>query len=189
MGIHDVKGTSDAALVARVLAGETDAYAGLVARYRDRLGRYAVRMLGNEADAEDALQEAFVRGYRSLARCTDPDKFGAWLFAILINRCRTIGKQRARRQQLVVQDEAAVARASVKHTEERSALRETIEWAVEQLSPTIREAFLLKHVEELSYDEMTTITGAKTSALKMRVARARQELQRLLEEAERAGRE
>ncbi len=77
----------------------------------------------------------------------------------------------------------------MKHTEERSALRETIEWAVEQLSPTIREAFLLKHVEELSYDEMTTITGAKTSALKMRVARARQELQRLLEEAERAGRE
>ena len=46
---------------------------------------------------------------------------------------------------------------------------------------------MLKHVEELSYDEMTAITGAKTSALKMRVARAREELQRLLEEAERAG--
>ncbi len=77
MGIHDVMGASDAALVARVLAGETDAYAGLVARYRDRLGRYAVRMLGNEADAEDALQEAFVRGYRSLARCTHAEKDAA----------------------------------------------------------------------------------------------------------------
>ncbi len=185
MGIHDVTGESDAALIARVLAGETDAYGGLVARYRDRLGRYAVRMLGNTADAEDALQEAFVRGYRSLARCTDPDKFGAWLFAIMVNRCRTIGKQRARRHHLVVQDEAAIDRAYVKHPEDRQALRETIEWAMEQLSPTIREAFLLKHVEDLSYEEMTAITGAKTSALKMRVARAREELQRLLEKADR----
>jgi RNA polymerase sigma-70 factor (ECF subfamily) len=186
MGIHDVMGESDAELVGRVLAGDTDAYAGLVARYRDRLGRYAVRMLGNAADAEDALQEAFVRGYRSLARCTDPDKFGAWLFAILVNRCRTIGRQRARRQQLVVPDEAAVGKASVAHPEDRDALRETIEWAVAQLSPANREAFLLKHVEDLSYDEMTVITGAKISALKMRVARAREELQRLLEEVVRA---
>jgi len=189
MGIHDVMGESDAALIARVLGGETDAYGGLVARYRDRLGRYAVRMLGNMEDAEDAVQEAFVRGYRSLARCTDPEKFGAWLFTILVNRCRTLGKQRARRQQIVLQDEAAVNRASVNHTEESHALRETIERALAQLSPTVREAFLLKHVEDLSYDEMTAMTGAKTSALKMRVARAREELQRLLEEADGAGTE
>ena len=185
MGIYDVKGESDAALVERVLAGETDAYAGLVARYRDRLGRYAVRMLGNVADAEEALQDAFVRGYRSLARCTDPDRFGAWLFGILVNRCRTLGKQRARRHSVVVHDEPAIARAFVVHSADRDATREAIEWAVAQISPTNREAFLLKYVEELSYDEMNVITGASISALKMRVARAREDLRRLLAEVDR----
>jgi RNA polymerase sigma-70 factor (ECF subfamily) len=155
-----------------------------VDRYRDRLGRYAVRMLGNTADAEEALQDAFVRAYRSLARCNDPERFGAWMFGILVNRCRTIGGQRGRRQRIVVYDEPALARASVDHTEDREALRAAIDWAVAQLSPTNREAFLLKHVEELSYDEMHEITGASTSALKMRVARAREELRRLLTEAD-----
>ena len=92
-----------------------------------------MRMLGNSADAEDALQETFVRGYRSLARCTDPERFGAWLFGILVNRCRTIGGQRARRQEKVTTDEPAIARASVAHSEARDALREEIEWAVAQL--------------------------------------------------------
>ncbi len=110
--MHGVKGESDGALVRRVLAGDRRAYAGLVARYRDRLGRYAMRMLGNEADAEEALQDTFVRGYRSLARCTDADRFGAWMFGILVNRCRTKGAQRARRQRLVVHDEFALAHAS-----------------------------------------------------------------------------
>ncbi len=184
MGIEGVKGESDALLVGRVLAGNTDAYAGLVARYRDRLGRYAMRMLGNSADAEDALQETFVRGYGSLARCTDPDRFGAWMFGILVNRCRTIGGQRARRQEKVVHDEPSVARASVKHSADNDALREEIEWAIAQLSQTHREVFLMKYVEDLSYDEMIQLTGIKLSALKMRVARAREELRKLLSEVE-----
>ena len=176
---------SDAALVRRVLAGDTAAYAGLVARYRDRLGRYAMRMLGNEADAEEALQDAFVRGYRSLHRCTEPERFGAWLFAILVNRCRTHGAQRARRQRTVIHDDGLIARASVGDIAERHAWRETIAWALDQIPQANREAFLLKHVEELSYDEMTTITGASVPALKMRVMRAREELRRLLLEVER----
>jgi RNA polymerase sigma-70 factor (ECF subfamily) len=138
-------------------------------------------MLGDTADAEEALQDTFVRAYRSLGRC-DPERFGAWVYGILVNRCRTVGAQRARRQRLVVSDGPAVARASVWHTEDRYALREAIAWAVDQLPAANREAFLLKHVEELSYEEMTTITGASVSALKMRVARAREELRRLLTE-------
>jgi RNA polymerase sigma-70 factor (ECF subfamily) len=185
VGIEGVTGESDATLVGRVLAGDAGAYAGLVARYRDRLGRYAMRMLGNSADAEDALQETFVRGYRSLARCTDAERFGAWLFGILVNRCRTIGGQRAKRQARVSENEPALARASVAHSEANDALREEIEWAVAQLSQTHREAFLMKYVEDLSYEEMVELTGAKLSALKMRVARAREELRRLLSEEDR----
>lgn len=181
MGMRVGEGDSDAALVRQVLAGNTDAFAGLVRRYQDRLGRYAVRMLGETADAEEALQDTFVRAYRSLARC-DPDRFGAWVYGILVNRCRTIGAQRARRHKLVVPDAPAVERASVAHSEDRDAWREAIEWALAQISPANREAFLLKHVEDLSYEEMTEVTGASVSALKMRVSRAREELKKLLEE-------
>jgi RNA polymerase sigma-70 factor (ECF subfamily) len=180
--MQSVRADSDAALVRRVLAGDAEAYAGLVARYQERLSRYAFRMLGNSADAEEAVQDAFVRGYRSLARCTDAERFGAWLFGIMVNRCRTLGGQRARRHGLVTEDDGAVQRASVAHPEERAALRDAIDRAVAQLKPEQREAFLLKHVEELSYDEMADLTGMSVSALKMRVARARERLQQLLEE-------
>ena len=64
--------SSDAALVARVLHGEVNAYGALVSRYRDKYARYAVHMLGNREDAEEALQDAFTRAYRSLARSRPP---------------------------------------------------------------------------------------------------------------------
>ncbi len=176
-----VRDESDGQLVRRVRAGETAVYAELVDRYRDRLGRYAVRMLGEQADAEEALQDTFVRAYRSLERC-DEDRFGAWIFGILVNRCRTYGARRARREQVVVADEIGVGRGSVDHPEERAAWRQTICWALDQLSSDHREAFLLKHVEDLSYDEMSELTGATVSALKMRVLRAREDLRRLLTE-------
>jgi RNA polymerase sigma-70 factor, ECF subfamily len=172
---------SDALLVRRVLAGETEVYARLVERYRARLARYAVRMLGDVAEAEDVLQETFVRAYRSLGRCR-PDGFGAWLFGILANRCRTHAARRTRRRQVLVRSEAAVAVAATGQAEPHE-WRQTIAWALDQLAPEQREAFLLKHVEELSYEEMEQVTGARTSALKMRVFRAREELRRLLEES------
>jgi len=171
---------SDGVVVRRVLAGDADAYAELVARYQDRLGRYAMRMLGNEADAEEAVQEAFVRGYRSLHRCTDPERYGAWLFGILVNRCRTHGARRARRQQTVIADERAMARAYVSPQVDDQDWKDTIGWALDRLEPLYREAFLLKHVEEMSYEEMTEHTGAGVSALKMRVSRARERLRELL---------
>lgn len=179
-----VRGPSDGALVERVRSGDTAAYAQLVARFGDRLGRYAMRMLGNAADAEEAVQDAFVRGYRSLGRCDPPEQFGRWLFGILVNRCRTLGAQRARRERTVVPAEDVVRRASVDGAADRMAWRETLEWAMAQLSVERREAFVLKYVEELSYDEMSEVTGATNAALKMRVLRAREDLRRLLSEAE-----
>ena len=176
-----MKDESDAVLVSRVLAGETHAYARLVERHRDRLARYAARMLGNIADAEDAVQDSFVRAYRSLGRC-EPDRFRQWLFGILVNRCRTHAAQRARRQLLVSNDEIAVATAAAAHADDTHEWRQTIAWAVAQLPAEQREAFLLKHVEDLSYDQMQELTGVRVPALKMRVLRAREALQRLLRE-------
>jgi RNA polymerase sigma-70 factor, ECF subfamily len=175
-----VKEESDGLLVRRVLAGETQVYARLVERYQPRLGRYALRMLGNRADAEDALQDSFVRGYRSLARCTNPDGFGPWMFAILVNRCRTYASRRARRQEVMVTDDLATG--SVAHTAESDAWRDAVRWALERLSPEQREAFVLRHVEDLSYEQIEAMTGTRAAALRMRVLRAREQLRRLLAE-------
>jgi len=183
-GLPDVE-LPDAELVRRVIAGDVDAYAPLVARYRDRYARYAVHMLGSREDAEEALQDAFVRAYRALARCDDPERFGAWLFRILVNRCRTAGARRTRRWRTVVEDEGALLDAAVPAAAERAGWREEIDRALNRLDAEQREAFLLKHVEDLSYEEMSDITGAGVSALKMRVKRACDRLRALLREAER----
>ena len=74
-----IQNDSDAAIVARVLGGDSRAYAVIVARYRAQYGRYAVRMLGSREDAEEALQDAFVRAYRSLAQCVEPARLAPWL--------------------------------------------------------------------------------------------------------------
>src|ERR671915_1574952 len=107
---------SDAELVERVRQGDQEAYAPLMVRYRLRFGRYAFHLLGNENDAEEALQDAFFLAYRSIDRCREPDRFGAWLFRILVNRCRTAavrrGRETARRVPLELAETARVANPS-----------------------------------------------------------------------------
>ncbi len=173
---------TDGAAVRRVLEGDLEAYAVLVARYRDRYVRYATQMLGSREDAEEALQDAFVRGYKSLVNCEDPDRFGAWLFQILVNRCRTAGARRGRRERTFVRDEIALMTAASDHPADQKALRDEIYRALDRLDVDQREAFLLKHVEGLSYDEISEITGTGVSALKMRVKRACDRLKVSLQE-------
>jgi RNA polymerase sigma-70 factor (ECF subfamily) len=172
----------DAVLIDRVLGGDDAAFSLLVARYRDRYARFALHMLGNSADAEDVLQDTFVRAYRSLGRCADPSRFDSWLFSILINRCRTAGARRRRRERTVTSDDGALISAAEDHPADQSAWREEIRYALGKLPPDQREAFLLKYVEELSYDEMAVLTGVGISALKMRVKRACERLRELLQE-------
>jgi RNA polymerase sigma-70 factor, ECF subfamily len=181
-----VEGSSDAVIVARVLRGDVEVFRTLVERYRDRYARYAYHMLGNREDAEEALQDAFTRAYRSLGRCEDPERFGAWLFRILLNRCRTAGARRSRRARTFVTDESAVLEASEEHPADRTAWREEIDRALLQLRDDQREAFLLKYVEDLGYDEMSQLTGVGVSALKMRVMRACERLRELLSEVHHA---
>jgi RNA polymerase sigma-70 factor (ECF subfamily) len=174
--------SSDAVIVARVLRGDVEAFRILVERYRDRYARYALHMLGNREDAQEALQDAFMRAYRSLARCEDPERFGAWLFRILVNRCRTLGARRGRRAQTFVVDEVALLEASHEHPAEQQAWREEIDRALQRLRPEQREAFLLKYVDDMGYDEMSQLTGVGVSALKMRVMRACDRLREMLSE-------
>src|SRR5881296_4176846 len=147
LGIDKV-GASDGDLVRRVLSGDTGAYAALVARYRDRLGRYAVHMTGDREDAEEALQDAFVRAYRSLARCDDPGRFGAWLYGILVNRCRTVGARASRRRRLFIREvEGTLNESTGADFIDRLEWDDAVSRALARLAPEHREAFLLKHVE------------------------------------------
>jgi RNA polymerase sigma-70 factor, ECF subfamily len=175
--------TGDAELVRRVRTGDIGAYGVLVSRYRDRLGRYAVHMIGDHDDAEEALQDTFVRAYRSLERC-DPARFGAWLYGILVNRCRTTGARAARRRRIFVRDADAVHGAAQSDVADRVEWSDAVDRALARLAPDYREAFLLKHVEDLEYEQIAELTGAGISALKMRVKRAREQLQQYLREAE-----
>lgn len=173
----------DEALVQRVLAGDTEAYAVLVGRYRDRFARYALHMLGTREDAEEALQDAFIRAYRALARCEKPAQFETWLFTIVANRCRTHRSRRTRRERTFVADEGQATPGHDDRTLDRMAWSEAVEQALGKLDVDQREAFLLKYVEELSYEEMAALTGVGVSALKMRVKRAAARLRALLEDA------
>ena len=178
---------TDAALVRRVLEGDTAAFTMLVDRHAAACTRFAMRMLGNREDAEDATQESFIRAYRSLGRYEERQAFRTWLFQILVNRCRTAALRRQRRQRMFLVDDNAVALASVRPAAESSGVREELQRAIDALDPDQREAFLLKHVEQLSYDEMAAATGVGVSALKMRVKRACDRMQWLLREVSDVG--
>jgi len=173
---------TDAELVRRALAGDATAFESLFDRHVRVCLRYSTRMLGSREDAEEVTQEAFVRVHDALDRYDGQTPFRTWLLSILINRCRTVMQQNRRRTARIVLDEEAVREASVEPRERDAELREAIGRALARLESAQREAFLLKHVEQLSYDEMALITGAGVSALKMRVQRACERLKVLLEE-------
>lgn len=175
--------TPDAELVAAVIGGDLEAFSRLVSRYRDTHMRFAVRMLGDRFDADDALQSAWLRAFRHLRQCAEPGRFGTWMYSIVANECRSLAFRRKRRERRIVSDDGALEAAQSMDDPEHQLLREEIERALADLDLDQREAFLMKHVEGLSYEEMAQITGAGTSALKMRVKRACERLRELLEGA------
>jgi len=177
-----VSGRTDADLVAEATGGDIEAFAELSRRYRNAYTRFAVRMVGDRDDAEDALQSAFIRAYRALEQCREPERFGAWLYQIVVNECRTFAARRARRERKVMRDELRLNAASVSPAVDAQDTIEDVQYALAQLDADQREAFILKHVELLSYEEMAEITGSGVSALKMRVKRACSRLRELLEE-------
>jgi RNA polymerase sigma-70 factor (ECF subfamily) len=175
--------TDDAADVRRVLSGDVDAYAALVDRYYEQCARYAVRMLGNRDDAEDALQATFLRAYRALGRYQERDRFSAWLYRILVNQCRSLAARRSQHERLFVREEALLLNATDEHaaTGWSGEDEEFVQRVLAELDPLLREAFLLKYIEEMSYEEMSALTGVGVSALKMRVKRAADRLRERLE--------
>ena len=172
---------SDSLVVARILGGDGEAFGIIIRRYEPGLLRFATRMLGSPDAAADAVAESLVRAYRHLAQCRDPEHLKSWLYRITGNRCRShIGR---RHDDVSLDDAPAVADpADTWLALERREQVALVERALAALQPEKREAFVLKHVEGMSYEEMAAVTGARIPTLKMRVHRAREALLAALKE-------
>ena len=165
------EGAPDGQVVRAVLAGDTERYAELVTRYRDRYARYAARMLGSADAAEDAVQDAFIRAYDQLSQCREPDNFVGWFFLILRNRCFA-ERRKAREAAPLEAAGAVVSKERPDGAVERNEQRRALQRALLGLTPEQREVFVLKHVEGLSYDDIAARLGTSIPSLKMRMHRA-----------------
>lgn len=172
---------TDGELVREILAGRKEAFALLVRRYQDALYRHA-RAIGLDGDtASDLVQDTLVRAYEGLSDCRDPDRFRVWVSRILRNRCLDHLKSPAARKRVPIPLAQPSTDVSPALRTEWGSIREIVDSALARLPAEQREAFVLKHVEERSYEEMAETAGASVSAMKMRVHRAREFLRSQLE--------
>lgn len=169
-------------LVRRSLGGEQAAMTELVGRIHGKVYGLCFRMLGQRQDAEDVVQETFIRVLRSLARWDPTREFEPWVLAIAGNRCRTALAARHRRPETRLIDEIAVDRAPPR--EDSDQLREEVDLALARLRPEYRHAFRLFHDEELAYDEIAERMQVPIGTVKTWVHRARKELMMSLQHRE-----
>ena len=175
----DQDGT-DQAIIQRVLAGERDAFRLLITKYSDPLYRHALCMTGSPDVAEDILQVSLIKAYQHLAEVRG--RFDAWVFRIVANGCKDWLKNIRRSHLSYEEDDQPSTYATPDEDLDRTELRQDLESALATLPASLREAFVMKHVEGRSYEEMADLLGTTVGALKMRVHRAREALQALLEE-------
>lgn len=171
---------ADQEVIARVLSGDRDAFSLLIGRYSDPLYRHALGMTGSPDVAEDILQSSFIKAYQHLAEVHG--RFDAWIFRIVANGCKDWLKNIRRTHLSYEEDDQPSSFATPDEELDRSELRSDLDRALSALAPSLREAFVMKHVEGRSYEEMADLLGTTVGALKMRVHRAREALQVLLEE-------
>ncbi|MDZ7269375.1 MAG: sigma-70 family RNA polymerase sigma factor [candidate division KSB1 bacterium] len=181
---------SDAPLIARALAGDQKAYAELMARHRGPLYNLLHNMVHNREEAEDLLQEAFMKAFAALHTFNREFAFSTWLYKIAINT--TIDHLRKKKLQTYSLDKPiqssegelkreyadvhAITDNELLSTEKSSLIAQ----AIAELPPRYREAIILRHTEEKSYEEIAQITGVPLGTVKARIFRAREMLKHKL---------
>src|SRR5262245_59902757 len=170
--------TDDAAVVARCLAGEHNAYEEIVTRHQRGLFNVALRMLGNTEDARRATQTSFIKAYEHLDSFDPEQRFFNWLYRILKNEC--LNTLRGRRSAEPVS--LALPASSGADPVEVRELHQAVQGALLALSVEYREVVVLRHFTDLSYDEIAAALGIPTKTVKSRLYTARQQLGELLAE-------
>ncbi len=182
----------DAAVVAQVLGGDRDAYRALVERHSRAVFRLAYRMMGNEQDAEDVVQETFLKAYRSLKNFEERSTFSTWLYRVTSNCALDLIRKRQRHEQKrepepLEESEAVAELPAADPMPDRLTLSgelgRQIGAAIRELSPMERAAFVLRHHEGHSIEEIGERLGLEPSATKNSIFRAVQKLRKALEPA------
>lgn len=177
-------GPDDAQLVARSLKQDHEAFGQLIDRHASTIINLAYRMVGNRAEAEDLAQEAFLAAFKALSTFRADAKFSTWLYRIASNKCKDWlrAKRPGMGQHDIDIDEAIDVHVADEQTPERllsqQQVAQELDGAIQRLPLLYREAFVLKHIEGLSYEEMEEILGVSGDTLKMRVYKGRLQLSR-----------
>ena len=180
----------DSALIERTLKGEEWAFSELVRRYQAAVWGAAYRILGNSSENEDAVQEVFLRAFSALRKFDLKLPFGPWVLRIATNYCiDQLRRRRNRKIQLWSElneyDQERLLRDFSKDGDWETANMEGTEGyarvaqaLLDGLNPKYRAAFVLREVEERAYDEVARLLGTSEVAARVRVSRARVELQK-----------
>jgi RNA polymerase sigma factor (sigma-70 family) len=171
-------GVSDRELVVAARGGDATSLGLLLERYRASLYGVALQMLGNRAEAEDAVHETFLVALRRLNDVRDPAAIGGWLHAVARNVC--LMELRGRRREVLVAEPQLPqdpARLSIEQEIERLALRDWVWAALDRLSPTLRLTVMLRHFARVSsYEEIASICGVPVGTVRSRLNEARLKL-------------
>jgi RNA polymerase sigma-70 factor, ECF subfamily len=184
-------GFDESALVAQAKAGDQNAFAELVNRYERKIYRLAKNITRNDEDAEDVLQDAFLKAYTHLDNFKGDSKFYTWLVRIAVNEAlMRLRKRKTDRSvpldepvelgEETVQREIAVWEDNPEQQYSQEEWRRILDEAVDSLKPDFRTVFVLRDIEELSTEETAETLGISVPAVKSRLLRARLALRETL---------
>jgi RNA polymerase sigma-70 factor (ECF subfamily) len=174
----------ESALVARAQAGDSEAFGELVSRYQNKIYRLAKHITQNDEDAEDVLQEAFLKAYEHLSGFQGNSKFYTWIVRIAVNEAlMKLRKRKSDRTvpldepvdtgEEMVNREIAVWEDNPEQRYSHEEMQQILNEAVEDLKPDFRTVFALRDIEELSTEETAEALGISIPAVKSRLLRAR----------------
>jgi RNA polymerase sigma-70 factor (ECF subfamily) len=174
-------------LVERARAGDRSAFEALLDRWLDQAFRIALAILGREADARDATQDAFLQAWRELPRLRDPERFDAWLSRIVVNSCRGVlrGRRRVTIREISLDDVPGHAEPATEFEAawgEQPASLDALEHAFDRLSVPDRAILVLHHLEHRPLVEIAEVLGIPVGTAKSRLFAARHALERALED-------
>lgn len=182
--------SADSALIENTLKGDEWAFAELVRRYQAAVWGTVHRTLGNSSENEDAVQEIFLRAFNSLHKFDLKYPFGPWILRIATNYCIDQLRRRKSRkvrlwseltefdQERLLRDFSQEGDWDSRATEAKEGYAKVARALLDGLNPKYRAAFILREVEDRAYDEVAKIMGTSEIAARVRVSRARSELQK-----------
>ena len=180
-----VMNSTDEQLVSRTLAGDRDAFGELVHKYQQMVFAYAFQKLRNEVDAQDVMQEVFLRAYRNLYSLRHPHRFRSWLYAIMSNECNRwlVRAAKIRRHQVrLAQSSGDDLRVEPAHTVPTEGWTVDLEQAISTLSDENRVAVSMFYMGDCSLKEISEFLGVSVNTVKTKLHRARQQLGNALSE-------